>query len=194
MSSPNEPLLRRPAAERDSSVFMTILRMLGPAGVVIEDKPQWGSLSEETEAHFHRFHELLSRDDRTPARLLAVLARQASARSLERIAENAQTCPQTLRELAVHPSADVRIAVAENPNCPDDIKHTLAYDENPDVRYALAENFQMPVEILNLLTDDGNPYVAFRAQKTLQRIIAPNCEVRTINVAGGFSRRAQSMG
>jgi hypothetical protein len=194
MSSPNEPLSPLPAADRDSSVFMTILRMLGPAGVVIEEKPHWKSVSEETEAHFHRFHQMLSSDERTPARLLALVAREASEKSLERIAEHPLTSSQTLRELAGHPSTEVKIAVAENRNCPEDVLAVLACDENPDVRYRLAESYHVPPVILLHLIDDSNPYVAFRAQKTLQRLNQTNCEVRTFNPAAASSRRLGSMG
>jgi hypothetical protein len=149
---------------------------------------------QATEAHFQRFHEMLSMDQRTPARLLAAVAREASTKSLQRIAEHPHTTPQTLRELACHPAAEVKLAVAENHNCPEDVLAVLSCDENLDVRYILAESYHVPKVILDHLAEDDNPYVAFRAQKTLQRLNQTDCEVRTFNSAAGSSRRAGSMG
>lgn len=144
---------------------------------------------QNTEAHFQRWHEIVSQDSRSTGRMLAAIARHASSRALQRIAEHPDVPEDTLRELAVHPDADVRTAVAENRTCPPDLLLMLAKDENADVRYSLAENHSIPSEVLCALCEDDNPYVAFRAQKTVQRLNQTECEVRTFG-----SVRRQALG
>lgn len=131
---------------------------------------------------------LVAVNPQTPPAVLAALAREAATSLLERIAENPRTAPDTLSDLAMHREAEVRAAVAENQNTPEDSLWRLVRDESPDVRYVLAENYHLPIDILELLARDDNPYVAFRARKTLNRLMPAGL------VEGSFIRVDEKIG
>lgn len=137
-------------------------------------------LSPEEEA---RLHCLVAANPQSPPHVLAALARKAAASLLVRIAENPRTPGQTLCELSAHKEALVRAAVAENHNTPESALWRLVRDENPDVRYVLSENYHLPFDMLDLLAHDDNPYVAFRARKTLCRLLPQEV------LEGNFSAR-----
>src|SRR5437868_4605733 len=98
MSSLEQPVQGDPVQPPESGAFLAILKMLGPVGVIMQEGPNRTASRFPCDSmeHLHRYHRLLSRDERTPARLLAVVAKQTTARVLERIAEHPQTSVETL--------------------------------------------------------------------------------------------------
>jgi hypothetical protein len=106
----------------------------------------------------------------SPGAVLDVIARQDSSAYAERVAENPNTWPSTLKRLAAHAHPDVRIAVAQNSNTPDDACSSLTADEHLDVRYAMAACPDRQPQTLELMLEDENCYVAARAKRTLARL------------------------
>lgn len=94
-----------------------------------------------------------------------------------RVAENLNTSCEVLEELVMHKTVDVRVALSENSKSPLRVLLLLAQDVNPDVRHSLAENHNIPLVLLNQLCQDENPYVAFRARKTLERLLRDHSQI-----------------
>jgi hypothetical protein len=109
----------------------------------------------------------------SPGAMLQVIAEQCSEGFVERVAENQNTWPSTLRQLASHDSARVRAAVAQNSNTPCDVLFVLACDESVDVRYMIADGIQGDVKLLEQMLDDENPYVVSRAKRSLAKLFPP---------------------
>lgn len=106
----------------------------------------------------------------SPGAMLDVIAEQCGEAFVERVAENPNTWPSTLRKLASHPSSKVRTAVVQNANTPAAVLFELACDMSADIRYAVAECYHSDVQLLNHLIEDENGHVASRAKKTLARL------------------------
>jgi hypothetical protein len=79
-----------------------------------------------------------------------------------------------LAELAMSSFSEVREAVADHQLCPVSIHLMLADDETVDVRFALAENHNLSFQVLEKLSQDANPYVAYRAERTMRRVLFDN--------------------
>ncbi len=90
------------------------------------------------------------------------------------LAESSGATVDILEELAVSSFPEVREAVADHKNCSASILLILAEDETIEVRYALAENHNLPFQVLEKLSQDENPYVAYRAERTMRRILFDN--------------------
>lgn len=88
-----------------------------------------------------------------------------------RAAEANRCSPQLLYELAHDCSSEVRIAVCHNINTPVEVLQFLAMDEDTTVRFSLATNPRLPLALMHQLENDENPYVAWRASKTLNRVM-----------------------
>jgi hypothetical protein len=106
----------------------------------------------------------------SPGAVLDMISRQDSGAYAERVAENPNTWPSTLKRLAAHALPSVRIAVAQNSNTPVDACSSLAADEHLDVRYAMAACPDLDLQTLELLLEDDNCYVAARAKRTIARM------------------------
>ncbi|MBI5174218.1 MAG: hypothetical protein HY986_15150 [Candidatus Melainabacteria bacterium] len=106
----------------------------------------------------------------TPSGILDILARSASTKCQERVAENNNSWTSTLSYLANLKSSAVRSAVSENRNTSLHTIMKLAHDESADVRYAVADNANLNASILLILCQDENVHVAARANRTLNRI------------------------
>jgi hypothetical protein len=122
------------------------------------------------EQEFEQIRIQIASNPNTPTAVLEYLARNASARVLERIAENPHVPMDLLENLATHSDANIRSAVGDNLKTPASVLVKLVADEDADVRYRLAENPAMPAFILELLTQDENPYVVARATTTMTRL------------------------
>ncbi|MBS1952702.1 MAG: hypothetical protein JST89_00805 [Cyanobacteria bacterium SZAS-4] len=146
-------------------LFNSVTEKTGP-------KPGERDAKKAVQEEAARIRWLLAINPNTPPPVLEHLARDQSASLLERIAENPRTHVTTLAKLSTHAHSQVRASVAENPTLSIKTIWRLAKDENPDVRHRLAESYTVPVAVLRVLCEDENPYVAFRAQCTMQRILA----------------------
>ncbi|MDZ4832312.1 MAG: hypothetical protein SGJ27_00790 [Candidatus Melainabacteria bacterium] len=90
------------------------------------------------------------------------------------LAESPTATADILAELAMSNFSEVREAVADHHLCPVSIQLMLTDDEYIEVRYALAENHNMPFQVLEKLSQDDNPYVAYRAERTMRRVLFNN--------------------
>lgn len=90
------------------------------------------------------------------------------------LAESPTATADILTELAMSSFPDVREAVGDHQLCPVSIRMMLADDEYIEVRFALAENHNMPFQVLEKLSQDENPYVAYRAERTMRRVLFDN--------------------
>ncbi len=118
-----------------------------------------------------RIRWLLAINPNTPPPVLDHLSKYDQAHLLERIAENPRTHVTTLVKLSSHPEPQVRASCAENTNISIKTVWRLARDSSADVRLRLAESYTIPLAVLRVLSEDENPYVAYRAQRTMRRLL-----------------------
>lgn len=96
--------------------------------------------------------------------------KNASTETLDKLAWDAKTPADVLAELAKKRNESIRKGVAWNPNTPADVLAKLANETSANVRTYVAMNKNTPVDTLSMLTNDVDAYTAQKAAETLKTI------------------------